>query len=150
MSAWNKNGTEDTLETIPLPATPCRGVSEAQLERLKEHLLKPLLASIENAALVQELRWVANEAAALAWLTVCPALILPTLLEEKVSAALTRWERQQHLWKGHRASPPTTVKVEGPSALPRLGPPALAAFPMFPWAVAARLLADQPEAFVHG
>jgi hypothetical protein len=74
---------------------------EEQLESLKERLLIPLLASVENAALIHELRWVANEAAALAWFTVCPALVLPALLEEKVSAALQRWERQQLLLKRH-------------------------------------------------
>jgi len=47
--------------------------------------------------LVSELRWVANEAAALAWFTVCPILVLPLLLEEKIRAALERWERQHQL-----------------------------------------------------
>jgi hypothetical protein len=74
---------------------------EEQLESLKEQLLVPLLSSVENAALIRELRWVANEAAALAWVTVCPVLVLPALLEEKVCAALQRWERQQLLWKRH-------------------------------------------------
>jgi hypothetical protein len=81
---------------------------EEQLESLKEQLLIPLLASVENAGLIRELRWVANEAAALAWLTVCPVLVLPALLEEKIQAALQRWERQQLLWKGH-----TPVNVAG-------------------------------------
>jgi len=83
---------------------------EEQLESLKERLLIPLLASIENVALIHELRWVANEAAALAWFTACPALVLPALLEEKVCAALQRWERQQLLWK-RPASASTTGEL---------------------------------------
>src|SRR5262245_5532842 len=99
---WNK-ATRETDHTL---ADACRGATEQQLERLKEQLLRPVLASIENAALIRELRWVANEAAGLAWFTVCPMLFLPALLEEKVSAALRRWERQQLLWKRHASAKP--------------------------------------------
>ena len=53
--------------------------------------------SVENAGLAQELRWVANEAAALTWFTVCPILVLPTLLEEKAPSALEWWERQENI-----------------------------------------------------
>src|SRR5262245_30210719 len=123
MSAWNKKRREVAWEPNPLLAAPCRGAMEEQLERLKEQLLTPLLSSIENAALVQELRWVANEAAALAWLTVCPVLVLPTLLEEKVRAAIQRWERQQLLWR--RSSPSRTRTTA--SVLPRLALATMAA-----------------------
>jgi hypothetical protein len=74
-----------------------RGAVEAQLEELKEKLLAPIVRSAGNTMLVSELRWVANEAAALAWFTVCPILVLPLLLEEKIRAALERWERQHQL-----------------------------------------------------
>ena len=76
---------------------PRRGAIETQLETLKENLLEPMLKSAENTALARELRWVANEAAALAWFTVCPILVLPALFEEKVREALCRWERQRRL-----------------------------------------------------
>jgi hypothetical protein len=98
---------------------------EEQLEGLKEQLLTPWLASIENAALIQELRWVANEAAALAWFTVCPVLVLPLLLEEKICAALQRWERQQALWK--RGSSTRTVGATAASFLPHFAPVVMAA-----------------------
>ena len=97
MSARKENWNETAWEPNQPWAGPCRGVMEEQLESLKEQLLTPLLASVENAALIHELRWVANEAAALAWFTVCPLLVLPALLEEKVRAAVQRWERQQLL-----------------------------------------------------
>ena len=150
MSAWNENWKADTLGSHPLPATPCRGDTEEQLERLKERLLRSLLAPIENAALVQELRWVANEAAALAWLTVCPALVLPTLLEEKISAACARWDRQQYLWKGQKDSRSMTAGAEQKSVLSLLAPLTRSAFPLFPCSMAGPLPVIGPEAFVRG
>ena len=98
---------------------------EEQLESLKEQLLIPLLSSVENAELVHELRWVANEAAALAWFAVCPMLVLPALLEEKVSAALQRWKRQQLLWKRH--APAGAGKEEVASVLHYFKPAVMAA-----------------------
>ena len=88
---------ERYFEPNPLLLTSRRGALEAQLEQLKERLLEPILNSVESAALAQELRRVANEAAALAWFTVCPILVLPTLLEEKVHFALEWWERQENI-----------------------------------------------------
>ena len=86
-----------------LRSAPLRGQLEAQLERLKVRLLRPLVESIANVELVKELSWAANEAAALAWVTVCPILMLPTLLEEKVREALMKWEKQEHLRQRHAA-----------------------------------------------
>ena len=118
------NGEEPT----PLPAAPCRGAVEEQLERLKDRLLAPLLLSVTNPALAHQLRWVANEAAALAWLTACPLLILPALLEEKIRAALQRWECQQRLRR--RQIPPPASAVAGPATsalLSRIAPASMAA-----------------------
>lgn len=106
MSARNDDRNKSEWEPNPLLTASPRGVVERQLEQLKEQLLTPLLSSVENAALIQELRWVANEAAGLAWLTVCPLLVLPALLEEKVGAALKRWDRQQRLY--HPVTPATS------------------------------------------
>lgn len=113
MSARKENWNEAAWDTGEPLTSPSRGTTEEQLEHLKERLLAPLLASIESSVLIQELRWAANEAAALAWFTVCPILVLPTLLEEKVSTALQRWERQQRL---RRYSAPT--KPARPSSSP--------------------------------
>lgn len=125
MSARKENLDEAAWEPNRSLAGPCRGVMEEQLERLKEQLLAPLLSSVENAALIQELRSVANEAAALAWFTVCPVLVLPTLLEEKVRAALQRWERQQLLWK--RQAPAGTAKEISASVIGDFLPVVMAA-----------------------
>lgn len=89
-------GNADYAEEPFLTAAQ-RGALEERLEHLKEQLLQPLLVNITNAAAVRELRRAAGEAAALAWFSVCPILVLPLLLEEKVSSALKWWERQQRL-----------------------------------------------------
>src|SRR6266567_3156389 len=88
---------EHSFEPNSLLLSSRRGALEAQLEQLKERLLEPMVKSVESAELAQELRWVANEAAALAWFTVCPILVLPTLLEEKVRSALQWWEQQENI-----------------------------------------------------
>ncbi len=94
---WPAVGAKDLFAPNPSLTSPCRGPLEQRLEHLKEQLLTPLLSSIENAALIRELRWVANEATALAWFTACPILVLPTLLEEKVRSALQWRERQERI-----------------------------------------------------
>lgn len=93
-------------EDVPLPLMTQRGALEAQLDQLKEQLLEPVLNSIQSAAVVRELRKAANEAAALAWFTVCPILVLPTLLEEKVRSTLAWCARQERIsphWTSERA-----------------------------------------------
>jgi hypothetical protein len=84
-------GTPETFRA------PIRGPIEGQLEQLKERLLRPVLEGISNTELLRGISWAANEAAALAWLTVCPMLVLPDLLEEKVRATLKKWEKQQRV-----------------------------------------------------
>ena len=81
--------------TTEMLHAPVRGVVEGQLERLKQRLLSPILESVSSTDLVKEISWAANEAAALAWLTVRPVLVLPTLLDEKVHETLKKWEKQQ-------------------------------------------------------
>jgi len=81
--------------TTEMLHAPVRGVVERQIEPLKQRLLSPILESVSSTDLVKEISWAANEAAALAWLTVCPILVLPTLLEEKVHEALRKWAKRQ-------------------------------------------------------
>ena len=110
----------------PLAAPRC-GELNAQLERLKERLLAPWLSSAANPELEGAFRWAAHEAAALAWLTPCPVLVLPALLEEKARKAVQRWERQQHLWRRHDPSLTQTVAEAEAIVLPRLASPMMAA-----------------------
>jgi hypothetical protein len=79
-------------------STPARGLMEARLEQLKVQLLSPILETVKGTPVVKELYCAANEAAALAWLTVCPVLFFPALLEEKVMTTLKRWERQAAIY----------------------------------------------------
>ena len=83
--------------TTQMLRAPLRGPIESQLEQLKDQLLHPILERISDSELVRELAWTANEAAALAWFTVCPILVLPGLLEEKIRETLTKWEKQKGL-----------------------------------------------------
>ena len=106
MSAANDVWIDSVLNGSPLLTAPCRGVTEQKLEQFKQQLLSPILASVESTALMDDLRAVANEAAALAWYTVCPTLVLPALLEEKTQTALMHWERQQRLRKATEPARP--------------------------------------------
>lgn len=78
--------------------TAARGEVEARLEQLKAQLLRPFLERAAGTPLVKELYCAANEAAALAWFTVCPLLFFPVLLDEKLQATLRRWERQAAIY----------------------------------------------------
>src|SRR4051812_1241980 len=95
MSARKVTDSEDWES--PSLSAPIRGQVEAQLDALKEQLLHGIVDEISNSALVKEITWAANEAAALAWCTVCPILVLPVLLEERVLATLAKWEKQQRV-----------------------------------------------------
>jgi hypothetical protein len=74
--------------------TPFRAEQTTELERLKNRLLQQLLAEATNPEENTLLRRAANDAAALAWVTQYPLLLFPTLLDEKVRAALVQRERQ--------------------------------------------------------
>ncbi len=91
--------TQFKVEPTFAKAVPSRGPLERELEALKIRLLAPVLKTVAgaNGALARELSRAANEAAALAWFTVCPVLVLPGLLEEKIGQAIKRWEKQQQL-----------------------------------------------------
>jgi hypothetical protein len=92
----------------PIVSAPVRGAVEIELENLKGRLLHPILEKITDSALLKEVLWAANEAAALAWCTVCPVLMLPLLLEEKIKEAIAKWEKQQRVrrevFKRHKIS----------------------------------------------
>ena len=92
-----RSGTLNEVEDSRCFSAPTRGRVEAELESLKEQLLHEFIRKISNNSLIRELTWAANEAAALAWCTVCPILVLPVLLEERVHAAIVKWEKQQRM-----------------------------------------------------
>ncbi len=92
-----KFGTETGFEVrLTLPA-PLRARQEAELERLKAQLLAERLERRGQPQRNGQLRQAADEAAALAWVTLYPLLVFPVLFEEKAEAALLRAERQEQI-----------------------------------------------------
>ena len=61
-------------------------------------LLAQQLQQATEAELNAPLRRAANEAAALAWVTLFPLLVFPVLFEEKTAAALRQAERQARIY----------------------------------------------------
>lgn len=76
---------------------PFRATLTSALEQLKDRLLRGLLETVSDPDQNARLRRAANEAAALVWLTPCPLLLFPALLEEKAQTALQRGRRQAHI-----------------------------------------------------
>jgi hypothetical protein len=88
-------GPEARFAVTPVPAAPFRGTQETEIERLKRRLLRETLETATKTELYAPLRHAANEAAALAWTTPFPLLVLPVLFEEKVQEARRYIEHQQ-------------------------------------------------------
>lgn len=80
-----------------VPTAPFRETGETELERLKNTLLRELLAANPDVQFNAPLRRAANEAAALAWLTPYPLLVLPELLAEKAKFATKQASRQSRV-----------------------------------------------------
>ena len=93
---------ETRFELRPVPAAPFRATQETEFERLKGQLLDEQLYLAGNAELYAPVRRAANEAAALAWATLFPLLVFPTLFEEKIEAALRQAKRQARILKNSR------------------------------------------------
>lgn len=85
------------FEIRPNPTVPFRGTEETELDRLKSRLLKELLNDAVEPALNASFRRAANDAASLAWLTPCPLLFFPALLEEKAQAAKRQQTKQKQV-----------------------------------------------------
>lgn len=86
----------------PGPAAPFRANLETEFERLKNRLLAAQLETLEQPQLNAPLRRAANEAAALAWVTLYPLLVFPALFEEKTNAEIRQAERQARVYANSR------------------------------------------------
>jgi hypothetical protein len=91
-------GPETRFELRPVPPAPFRATQETEFERLKDGLLAQKLQQATKVDLNAPLRRAANEAAALAWVTLFPLLVFPVLFEEKTAAALRQAERQARIY----------------------------------------------------
>ena len=106
----NKNQTrvaarfvpETRFELRPGPPAPFRATHENEFERLKRQLLTLQLAALARPELNTPLRRAANEAAALAWVTLYPLLVFPALFEEKAATAVRQTERQARIYQTSR------------------------------------------------
>jgi len=93
---------ETRFELQPGPPAPFRATQENEFERLKNRLLTLQLADLVKPELNAPLRRAANEAAALAWVTLYPLLVFPALFEEKAAAAVRQTERQARIYETSR------------------------------------------------
>jgi hypothetical protein len=92
----------NTRFSVALPAVPARGAVELMLDQFKHRLLAEVLEDKWWQAIERETRRAADEAAALAWITPFPLLVLPVLMEEKVKTARLRALRQERIHWGSR------------------------------------------------
>ena len=76
---------ETRFELKPRIALAPSAEARDAVEKLKTRLLKPALEHASDEALRQQLRLIANDAAAIAMSTQFPLLVLPVLLEEKAA-----------------------------------------------------------------
>jgi hypothetical protein len=97
-----KFAPETRFALQPVAAAPFRANLETEFERLKTRLLAAQLETVEQPQLNAPLRRAANEAAALAWVTLFPLLVFPALFEEKTTAAIRQTERQARVYANSR------------------------------------------------
>jgi hypothetical protein len=83
---------ETRFEITPHSPAPFRSTQENKLEGLKDQLLRATLARTVSPELAGELHFVAEKAAALAWVTPYPLLVFPGLFEEQAEAVLNHAE----------------------------------------------------------
>ncbi|MGI8965641.1 MAG: hypothetical protein ACR2H1_06080 [Limisphaerales bacterium] len=74
-----------------------RALQQTEFERLKNRLLQQLLNDIAEAELNLLFRQAAGDAAALAWTTPFPLLLLPELLWEKARRAQLQKKKQNEI-----------------------------------------------------
>lgn len=93
------------------PAAPFRRTQETDLERLKGRLLRERLAATPVPEAFAPLRRASNEAAALAWASGYPLLVLPELFREKAETAVRYARRQTAILKPKRQETREMVQV---------------------------------------
>jgi hypothetical protein len=77
---------------------PIRGdLTRSAFEHLKTQLLKPALNAAHDLTLRRQLQLAANEAAAVAWTTPFPLLVLPELWQEKAAEVHRYTMRQEQV-----------------------------------------------------
>lgn len=88
---------EDEGFKVPIMTVPLRGSIEPEIERLKERVLHQLTREKPEPVFRVPLQRAVGDAAALAWLTPYPLLVLPLLAQEKAEIAIKRVKRQHEI-----------------------------------------------------
>lgn len=96
-------GPEVHFEVDPVPSAETRRRLRSDFDRLQRLLIDKQLHHGGNDLLRQDLEDVANEAAAIAWTTPYPALVMPVLFEEKTRTHQSRVSRQLEIREESRA-----------------------------------------------
>ena len=94
---------ETRFDVVPIPPAPFRGTHETELERLKGRLVEELILQAPSPEFYPVYRRAANDAAALAWVTPFPLLVLPALLAEAVERAHRQALKQQRVAQKSRS-----------------------------------------------
>lgn len=89
-----RRSEERLCELMRRFSAPCAGPLEAQLIRLKNRLLQPIVKKVPDSGVVDQITAAANEAATLAWYSGYPILLFPALLEEKLSSLVNSWNQR--------------------------------------------------------
>ena len=92
---WTRFDPGARFDVSSVAAVPFRGTGETELEQFKHQLLQSALREAPGPELYAPLRRAANEAAAAAWMTPFPMLVLPVLFDEKSASARRSFERAQ-------------------------------------------------------
>ena len=90
-------GRDIHFELTPQLGPFAPDAARSQFEALKTRLMQRVLQSATDAALRHQLHLAANEAAAVAWTTPFPLLVLPMLLEEKTAEVHDYTLRQEQV-----------------------------------------------------
>ena len=80
--------------TVPAPAK-ARTEKSACFGHLKQRLVQDRLTAVGELTHAMQIRWAAEEAAALAWASGYPLLVFPVLFEEYALTAVLRARRQE-------------------------------------------------------
>ena len=91
-------GQETRFELTPRFNAVTLEQTRSTFHQLKARLLEPVLEKVaEDPVAQRQLRLAANEAAAVAWTTGFPLLVLPVLLEEKAAEVEEHAARQEQV-----------------------------------------------------
>lgn len=90
-------GPEVEFELTPVAQAQARQKVQTEFAALQERLLTASLRSLASGRLRASMRSAATEAAAIAWSTPYPLLVMPLLFEEKAGAARSRTRRQRQI-----------------------------------------------------